>query len=255
VARTKEPVREGIVAGLEPFIDTIVVCTFTALIILSTGIWNRAAESTYSVTPQVVPGEKLGVWTVETGSLPTLKNTNDSFSNGGAVYMFLEGDANGDAGNNLHQLSGTVVNDNGLQTIRWDTVKSDKQPRVRDGEVFKNIQAATMTAKAFDSVTPGVGMWLVTIASWLFAISTMISWSYYGEQGIIYLLGEKAILPYKFIYCLLIIIATTGFIQTTTQLDNFTNLGTGVMLWANIPITLFFGYQAMKAYKNCRRRS
>jgi len=253
-AKTKEPVREGIVAGLEPFIDTIVVCTFTALIILSTGIWNRPAEASYATAPSVVPGTELGLWSVEGYSLPTLKDSNDEFSLGSSVYMFLDGDANKDAGNTLHQLPGTVVEKEGRLSIEWGNVKSEKQPKVKDGEVYKNIQAATMTAKAFDSVTPGMGKWLVTIASWLFAISTMISWSYYGEQGIIYLLGEKAILPYKFIYCLLIIIATTGFIQTTTQLDNFTNLGTGVMLWANIPITLFFGYQAMKAYKNYIKR-
>ena len=40
-AKTKEPVREAVVAGLEPFIDTIVVCTLTALVILSTGAWDR----------------------------------------------------------------------------------------------------------------------------------------------------------------------------------------------------------------------
>ena len=50
-AKTDEPVREGIVAGLEPFIDTIVVCTFTALIILSTGIWNRDADVTLDTLP------------------------------------------------------------------------------------------------------------------------------------------------------------------------------------------------------------
>ena len=44
---------EGIVAGLEPFIDTIVVCTFTALIILSTGVWNRAPDETLDVLPAV----------------------------------------------------------------------------------------------------------------------------------------------------------------------------------------------------------
>ena len=43
--QTKEPVRE-VVAGLEPFIDTLVVCTITALVILSTGAWNRDAEAT-----------------------------------------------------------------------------------------------------------------------------------------------------------------------------------------------------------------
>ena len=45
-AKTDETIREGIVAGLEPFIDTIVVCTTSALVILVTGIWNRPAELT-----------------------------------------------------------------------------------------------------------------------------------------------------------------------------------------------------------------
>jgi len=52
-AKTDEPVREGIVAGLEPFIDTIVVCTFTALIILATGIWNRAPDVPFDAPPAV----------------------------------------------------------------------------------------------------------------------------------------------------------------------------------------------------------
>ena len=47
-AKTNEPIREAVVAGLEPFIDTIVVCTFTALVILSTGIWNRAPEASFT---------------------------------------------------------------------------------------------------------------------------------------------------------------------------------------------------------------
>ena len=110
--------------------------------------------------------------------------------------------------------------------------------------------AATLTAKAFDSVTPGLGKWLVTIAVWLFALSTMISWSYYGEQGIIYMFGERMVLPYKVIYCSLIIVATVGFITNTSDLDNLTGVGTGVMLFANIPIMWLFGVQAMRAYHN-----
>src|SRR5690606_32361440 len=50
-AKTDEPVREGVVAGLEPFIDTIVVCTLTTLVILLSGAWNRAPESTYESMP------------------------------------------------------------------------------------------------------------------------------------------------------------------------------------------------------------
>jgi AGCS family alanine or glycine:cation symporter len=93
-------------------------------------------------------------------------------------------------------------------------------------------------------------MWIVTLACWLFAISTMISWSYYGEQGVVYLFGTKAVFPYKVIYCLLIVVSTLGFIKTDKQLDGWTALGTGVMLFANIPIMLFFGRQAMAAYHN-----
>ena len=77
----------------------------------------------------------------------------------------------------------------------------------------------------------------------------MISWSYYGEQGMVFLAGEKSVLGYKFVYCLLIVVATLGFVQTDADLDNVTGIGTGVMLFANIPICWFFGYQAMRAYK------
>jgi len=92
-------------------------------------------------------------------------------------------------------------------------------------------------------------MYLVTVAAWLFAISTMISWSYYGEQGVYYLGGrEWTVLIYKFVYCALIVVSTIGFIETDAQLDMWTTLGLGVMLVVNIPIMLIFGGQAMKAY-------
>ena len=53
-ARTDEPVREGVVAGLEPFIDTIFVCTLTALVIIVTGTWNRPAEASLPVDTRPV---------------------------------------------------------------------------------------------------------------------------------------------------------------------------------------------------------
>jgi AGCS family alanine or glycine:cation symporter len=116
--------------------------------------------------------------------------------------------------------------------------------------MYRTYVGATLTAKAFDSVSPGLGKWLVSIAAWLFAISTMISWSYYGEQGMVYLAGEKSVLGYKLVFCLLIIVATLGIIKTDADLDNVTGVGTAVMLFANIPICWFFGYQAMRAYKD-----
>ena len=75
----------------------------------------------------------------------------------------------------------------------WTPIASPYQPTVVGDGLYLTHVGATLTAKAFDSVTPGLGKWLVSIAAWLFAISTMISWSYYGEQGMVYLAGEKSV--------------------------------------------------------------
>ncbi|MEL7297878.1 MAG: amino acid carrier protein [Pseudomonadota bacterium] len=243
-AKTNEPVREGIVAGLEPFIDTIVVCTFTALIILSTGVWDRSAEGTLNVEPFVAKVTD-GVWQLEPSTAPVSEYLNV----GDNVYMIVEGDTNPDTGNNLHKLSGVIVEDTTGPVIEWAPFESAGDPRMTDLGVYANYVGATLTARAFDTVQPGLGMWLVTIASWLFAISTMISWSYYGEQGMVFLAGEKSVLPYKIVFCGLIILATMGFIETDVDLDNMTGVGTGVMLFANVPILWIMGYQAMRAYK------
>ena len=104
---------------------------------------------------------------------------------------------------------------------------------------------------------PGVGTWVILIAAWLFAISTMISWSYYGEQAIVFLFGRfsDAVVPfYKLIYCMLIIVAALPIVETTTEIGNLSDLGTGIMLWSNIPIMLIFGVVAMTAYHNYFRR-
>ncbi len=251
-AKTDEPVREGVVAGLEPFIDTLVVCTFTALVILSTGIWNRGPEASFSEPPAVLPvaGNE---WSLETLAVPERDGGNGWFA-GDTVFMIVKAHDNEQSGNNLHRINGTVVENGPRLAIEWDTFLSGSRPQVNDTAVYVNYVGATLTAKAFDSVTPGLGKWLITLAAWLFAVSTMISWSYYGEQGIVYLAGEGAVLAYKLIYCALIVIATLGFIRTDAQLDMVTSVGTGVMLFANIPIMWIFGNQAMRAYKNYVQR-
>ena len=78
----------------------------------------------------------------------------------------------------------------------------------------------------------------------------MISWSYYGEQGIVFLFGDWAVGFYKIIYCVLIVLATTGIVTTTKEIGNLSDLGTGLMLWVNIPIMLVFGAAAMAAWRS-----
>lgn len=402
-AKTDQPVREGVVAGLEPFIDTIVVCTLTALVILSSGAYNRDAEAVFpesvevavqlasepaaqlpappsasfgpegislsSVslpareptaaeqekaqnegTPapdwkngdavftyvQLASGERYAItgkvkdaksdpqvefaarakdhagqafpagtsvvsveptvyhgaipkWTLGEATLPLMSpdardirqapEGTSGWRNNETIFMIVRADQNADTGRDLRRITGTVngstnQDDNRTQwTVKWNTLDSDMPPILRglgEGEsdmgIYGDYAGASMTAYAFDRVRPGLGKWLVTIAAWLFAVSTMISWSYYGEQGIYYLFSKAstqvtgaAVLIYKLIYCLLILLTTVlamkvfgpenkAIIGTDTELDTWTTLGLGVMLVANIPIMLIFGAQAMKAY-------
>ena len=241
-AKTDEPVREGIVAGLEPFIDTIVVCTFTALIILSTGIWNRGPDLLLPTLP-VAEATESG-WRFSQTALP-----GNDWLDGDQVTLIVSAHENEQTGHALHRLAGTVQAGSQGFVVAWaEFIGPAKPVAVGDG-IYRTYVGATLTAKAFDSVAPGLGKWLVSIAAWLFAISTMISWSYYGEQGMVYLAGERSVLGYQIVYCLLIVIATLGFIQTDADLDNMTGVGTAVMLFGNIPICWVFGYQAMRAYK------
>lgn len=250
-AKTDEPVREGVVAGLEPFIDTIVVCSLTALVIIVTGTWNRPAETTLSasVRPELV---SPGVWTLPEQAAPArLAGTWAGTEN---VFVVLRGDPNPQSGNDLHKLTGSVVLADGVPLLRWNTLASRLEPDLKDGGVYVVYVGATLTAVAFDSVLPGLGRWIVTLAAWLFAVSTMISYSYYAEQGVIFLGGERWITPFKLLYCSLAVVATLGFLRTDAQLDNLSGLGTGLMLFVNIPVMWFLGRRTMAAYRNYMRR-
>lgn len=264
-AKTNEPVREGIVSGLEPFIDTIVVCTLTALVILSSGAWNRDAAASFETTPGIVkvdshPACGGPCWVPDTTVLP--RKTPEAERNSSAwrpndqLFIIVHGQHDSNTGRDLHRIVGKVVEPRaGELAIEWTQLYTGEEaPRVDGPQIHLNLPGASLTGYAFDRVTPGMGMVIVTLACWLFALSTMISWSYYGEQGVVFLLGKGFVLPYKFVYCLLIILSTLPFITTDKQLDDWTALGTGVMLFANIPIMLIFGSQAMRAYHDYTRR-
>jgi len=252
-AKTKEPVREGIVAGLEPFIDTIVVCTLTSLVLLSTGAWNRDAEAQFTDLPVFTENDDQK-WVLEKGEIPGRNDEAKRIGRGDwetddevfVIANFGEDDEN--TGRDLHRISGDVSEEGGKMFVTWSGVKSDTMPKLVDGKIYGDYPGAALTAHAFDRVEPGLGSWLVVIAAWLFAVSTMISWSYYGEQGTVFLFGKGAVIPYKLVYCLLIIVSTAGLIKTDAELGNITALGTGVMLWVNIPLTLLFAATAMRAY-------
>jgi AGCS family alanine or glycine:cation symporter len=242
-AKTDEPVREGLVGGMEPFIDTIVVCTFTALIILSTGVWNRAPDVQFDPLPQPVQAD--GGWTY-----PDTVLGPGEWQDQEALLIMVEAGANAATGQNVHRLSGIVMQTDDGFIARWQTLEGTTRPTIVGNGFYQDHVGATLTAKAFDSVTPGLGKWLITFASWLFAISTIIAWGYYGEQGAVYMMGDRAAIPFRLVYCSLTFVATLGHIKTSADLDNMTGIGLGLIIYANLPICWIFGYQAMRAYRD-----
>lgn len=280
-AKCDEPVREGVVAGLEPFIDTIVVCTVTALVLLATGAWNREPAAIFADMDQVrivaVDADGDGVqdttsggvplWTVSTPALPEISPEARGFGSrprwqvDKAVFMVVEGnDTVESQGTNRRKIFGKIVagvDDVDERHVAWSQVAGDEgaytgelPPRLIDGHVYMNYAGAALTAHAFDRMHYGLGIAIVVIASWLFAISTMISWSYYGEKGVVYLFGDKVpvVMGYRLMYCVLVFVSTLPFIKSDAELDMWTTLGLGAMLVVNIPIMLLFGIPAMKAY-------
>ncbi|MDX1482496.1 MAG: amino acid carrier protein [Woeseiaceae bacterium] len=242
-AKTDEPVREGIVAGMEPFIDTIVVCTFTALIILSTGIWNRGPDVPFDELPTVT--ETGAGWQFASTLAP-----DGDWVEGDTVTMIVRAGENQVTGKDLHKIDGVVTADGTRFVVNWRAFSSDVRPVITGDGYYREYVGATLTAKAFDSVQPGLGKWLITIASWAFAMSTIIAWGYYGEQGVVYIFGNRGAMPYRFVYCFMVFVATLGFIKTSSDLDNLSGIGLGVIVYANLPILWIFGYQAMRTYKD-----
>jgi AGCS family alanine or glycine:cation symporter len=131
-AKTDEPISEGIVALLEPFIDTVIVCTVTGLVIVITGVYNNPEYAS------LVAGD----------------------------------------------------------------------------------QGAALTAKALGQVSPILPMVLCLIV-FLFAFSTLISWSYYGERCATHLFGQRASMPYKVLFLVFVVL---GSVVTATNVKDFSDL-------------------------------
>jgi AGCS family alanine or glycine:cation symporter len=106
------------------------------------------------------------------------------------------------------------------------------------GAWTQDANGVELTAIAFDSAIPGFGRWFVPVAVCLFAYSTLLSWSYYGERAAQYLMGEKAILPYKVVFCVFIVLGATWSLGPVL---NFSDAMLGLMVVPNlIAILLLF---------------
>jgi len=204
-AKTDEPVSEGVVALLEPFIDTIVICTMTALVIINTGVWND------TVTTQI---------TLSGGDLSYVtQNDRGGYSSVSTPGEALEFEA-----------GRPTATEPGMPMIAWHEVGLDELyedpelTRPFSGTIDPGRRVATsatgseftalwgpavesgapLTMLGFKHGLPGTwGDFIVLLSVALFAVSTAISWSYYGDRCAYYLFGKGAIIPYKVVYVIM----------------------------------------------------
>ena len=206
-AQTDEPVSEGVVALLEPFIDTIVICSITGLVIVVTGVWDDPVPRKLSLDAGAhsyrVEG-KGGIIANETppteirivdGGAQVAEGTPEFAWNQAVVDSFFVGCAGDcETASDLRQPFNGVLNTERNVAI------------AEDGTEYATLygsaveSGAPLTQLAFARGLSPLGDWgglIVVFSVLLFAISTSISWSYYGDRCAIYLFGEGAVLPYK----------------------------------------------------------
>lgn len=259
-AKTDEPAREGIVGGIGPFIDTICICTITALVILLTNTWNREAIGDFKAPVALATTAGTGIWKPSGGSLDSLPGSTDDWVDGSEFYLIgkVEGATHIESERSLAKIGGKIeADESGNLSLKWDDVELKSEEwegtptslTLVDRGIHRAYDGANLTGHAFDREFPGLGKWLVTLAAWLFALSTMISWSYYGEQGVVYIMGNRGVLPYKLLFLVGVIYAAVG-IEDTKDMLTLMDLGTGAMLWANIPIVVGMGALSVRCMNN-----
>ena len=205
-AKTDEPVSEGVVALLEPFIDTLVICSMTGLVIIMTNAHTERFPTELTLTGgdlvytaqqendrymRVDPPEEIAIADglhVSTGVGAPIVSWHE------APVETLYVDA-----------AQTVPFAGVVYPLRGEAVAADGTTyTVLYGDAVEN--AAPLTMNAFREGLAPLGDWghyVVLLAVLLFAVSTAISWSYYGDRCANYLFGHGAVLPYKLIFVLM----------------------------------------------------
>jgi len=209
-ARTDEPADEGMVSILEPFIDTIVICTVTGLVILSSGVWMEKFENEFQRADMTfVAGSYEELNSMDVQELFAFLNGDesdaDSFSGQINLVAGEVVDGNDFTLLNSRSFAENVIYSRDGETITGALVVVDG--RLEDTSVVVNgeslLHSVPLTTMAFTRGLFGeYGKYIVAIGLMLFAFSTAIAWSYYGDRAMTYLLGPKSVLPYKIVYVL-----------------------------------------------------
>jgi AGCS family alanine or glycine:cation symporter len=210
-AKTKESASEGMVSILEPFIDTIIICTITGLVILSSGVWKEKHQNVFDASDMVfLAGEYSDKKEEDLTNLYKLINNVDgsTVENFNGVLTIVGGKAQNNTDFTLmnarsiaENVTYSVGSEEDLFTGRIEVIKGVPQ---KDNLVVSGmslVHSAKLTTIAFTRGYFGdFGQYIVSIGLLLFAFSTAIAWSYYGDRAMTYLLGPKSVMPYRVIY-------------------------------------------------------
>jgi AGCS family alanine or glycine:cation symporter len=204
-AKTDEPVREGVVAMVGPLIDTLIICTITGLVILSTGVWHEKKMDRRLINAQsAITVVDAGSSVASGGSVGDADLANGTFKvvNGAPTGIeFVVNHSTVGEARLLHEDGSTY---GGEVTISDGAFDYDAMAEVWvDGGIVQN--GSPLTAWAFErglSPLGGWGKYIVTLGVFLFGLSTAISWSYYGDRAVVYLFGARLIRPYHVVYCI-----------------------------------------------------
>jgi len=218
-ARAHEPISEGLVALLEPFIDTIIICSLTGLVLLSSGVWTEKYENKFQESDLVVLQENL----LETNKADVEKL--HQYLVGKSDILLFSGKLTVSGG--VIQNQPTILNSRSVAEevkvwinnqpytgeIQFNNGKLVSQPGLSlTGKSL--MHSAPLTTIAFTKSWFGdYGKYIVAIGLLMFAFSTAISWSYYGDRAITYLFGSGKVIYYHIIYVIGFFIAS--FTDTT----------------------------------------
>jgi len=241
----------GVVALLGPFVDTIVICTMTGLVIITTGSWESHHPANLDLNhPEVtyVAGDREVTRNmVSVDETPVVITIEDGIpADGFFRYYGVDVDT-------IYADHTRIALFNGSITI----FDGEALARDADDNVYTHLNTgviqngAPLTAAAFEvglsPLFPGGGL-LVTFSVLLFAVSTSISWSYYGERSIHYLFGDRSIFYYRMMYVTMHFI---GAVLTLGVVWTFGDIMLGLMTFPNL-IGLFalsgVVYKATKKY-------
>ena len=228
-ARADEPVSEGLVSILEPFLDTLVICTLTGIVILSSGVWKDKFDNEFDrFDTQILAGSYTDTDPRHVATLHAYLNGVDAetVTQGGVAYDVGEVErATGTfdvADGRLEEGAATVLHKRSVaEDVRFlttagspftGTVDVEDGALTTPGVTLRGkslVHSVRLTSEAFKRSFFGeYGQYAVTVGLVLFAFSTAIAWSYYGDRAITYLFGTRWVMPYRGAYVLAFFLAT-----------------------------------------------